>query len=202
MPDQVLNKFGATNAEVKVGRITAYKFTTQGIQPQNNFGGMLPARGQVFSPRLSHTGGAPAIATTSGTDSTPVNTEVYIAELKLEAGATVTGLANFNGSVASGNIKVGLADSTGRIIATSASTAMVGTDAYQRVPFTQAIALPGPATYYALLFVDNGTARFNTHTVGNFGAAKQTGQVYATGFTTITPPTTFTASVGPISTLY
>jgi len=202
MPANLLNPFGSPTADVKVGRVTAYKFTQQGLQPQNGYGGILPARGQVFSPRNCHTGNAPAVASTSGTDSTPVITEVYIAELKLEAGATVTGLANFNGSVASGNIKVGLADSTGRIIATSASTAMVGTDSYQRVPFTRAIALPGPATYYALLFVDNVTARFNTHTVGNFGAAKQTGQVYATGFTTITPPTTFTTALGPIATLY
>jgi hypothetical protein len=44
---------------------------------------------------------------------------------------------------------------------------------------------------------DNTTARFNAHTFGDFGASKQTGQVYATGFTTITPPTTFTAANKP-----
>jgi hypothetical protein len=44
---------------------------------------------------------------------------------------------------------------------------------------------------------DNTTARFNAHTFGDFGGSKQTGQVYATGFTAITPPTTFTAANKP-----
>lgn len=202
MPDNILNVYGAPTAEVKVGKKTGFKFTPNGIQPQNGFGGILGARGQTLSPRNRHTGDVPAIATTSGNDTTPVITEVYIAEIFVPAGCTVTGIANFNGSVASGNIKVGLADSTGKIIATSASTAMSGTDAYQRVPFTVPVTIIGPATYYALLFVDNTTARFNTHAVGNFGAGKQTGQTYATGFTTITPPTTFTANLGPIASLY
>lgn len=154
------------------------------------------------SPRLCHTGNEPAIATTSGTDATPVITEVYIAEVYVPCTMTVTGVAVFNGSVASGNIKVGLADGAGAVVATSASTAMSGTDAYQRVPFTAAAKVVGPGTYYVLLFIDNTTARYNTHTVGNFGAGKQTGQVYATGFTTITPPTTFTTALGPIASLY
>ena len=163
----------------------------------------VPAAGSFSaSPRLCHTGGVAAKVSTDGTDSTPVITEVYIAEVFVPANCTVTGVAVFNGSVASGNIKVGLASSAGAVLATSASTAMSGTDAYQRVAFTSAYSALGPATYYVLLFVDNTTARFNTHTIGNFGAGKQTGQVYATGFTTITPPTTFTTALGPIASLY
>ncbi len=165
-------------------------------------GGIAAAAGFSASPRLCHTGGEPAIATTSGTDTTPVATEVYIAEVFIPANVTVTGVAVFNGSVASGNIKVGLASSAGAVLATSASTAMSGTDAYQRIPFTSSYAAKGPATYYALQFVDNNTARINTHTVGSFGASKQTGQVFATGFTTIAPPTTFTTAQGPIASLY
>ncbi len=160
--------------------------------------------GNTRTPRLIHTGGMPARVSTDGTDATPVNTEVYIAEVLVPGpgSVTVTGVAIMNGSVASGNIKVGLADSTGAVVATSASTAMSGTDAYQRVAFTATYSAVGPATFYVLLFVDNGTARVNTHTFGNFGASKQTGQVYATGFTTITPPTTFTTALGPIASLY
>lgn len=165
-------------------------------------GGIAAGGGFSASPRLCHTGFEPAIASTSGTDSTPAATEVYIAELFVPCNMTLTGLAVFNGSVASGNMKVGLADSTGAVVATSASTAMSGTDAYQRVAFTSTYAAKGPATYYALQFLDNATARINTHTVGNFGASKQTGQTYATGFTTITPPTTFTTALGPIASLY
>jgi hypothetical protein len=165
-------------------------------------GGLTIARPLAITPRTIATGDEPAVASTSGSDATPVATEVYIAEIFVPANMNVTGVAVFNGSVASGNIKVGLADSAGKIIATSASTAMSGTDAYQRIPFTAVKKVQGPATYYVLEFVDNGTARINTHTVGNFGASKQTGQVYATGFTTITPPTTFTTALGPIASIY
>lgn len=165
-------------------------------------GGIAAAGGFSASPRLCHVGGEPAIASTSGTDATPVATEVYIGEVFVPCNMTLTGLAVFNGSVASGNMKVGLANSAGAIVATSATTAMSGTDAYQRVPFTATYAAKGPATYYALQFLDNNTARIKTHTVGNFGASKQTGQTYATGFTTITPPTTFTTALAPIASLY
>lgn len=156
----------------------------------------------TVSPRCVHTGNAPPQLSTSGFDQTPVATEVYICELPVPCNMAPTGLSVMNGSVASGNYKVGLADSTGAIVATSASTLIVGTDAYQRVPFTSAPQLRGPATYWALLFVDNNTARINTHTFGNFGTAVQAAQVYATGFTTITPPSTFTTAVGTIASLY
>ena len=169
------------------------------VNPASNGG--ITGKGTV-APNLVHTGGIPPQVSTDGTDQTPVSTEVYIAQIFVPCNMSVTGIAVMNGSVASGNYKVGLADSTGAVVATSASTAMSGTDAYQRVPFTAAATLVGPATYYALLFVDNNTARINTHTFGNFRTGTQTGQVYATGFTTITPPTTFTTAVGTIASLY
>lgn len=165
------------------------------------YGGRPVKAEQAVSPRLFHTGGEPAIATTSGNDSTPVATTVYIAEILITQNCKARGLAVFNGSVASGNMKVGLADAVGTVVATSASTAMSGTDAYQRIEFTAPVDLK-PGTYFALQFIDNTTARFNTHAVGNFGAGTQTSQVYATGFTTITPPNTFTTAVGPIATLF
>lgn len=166
-------------------------------------GGIAAAGGFAVSPRNFHTGAAPAQVSTDGTDATPVNTEVYIAEVFVPANATITGVAIMNGSAAAGNLKVGLANSSGAVVATSATTAQSGTDVYQRVAFTATYAAKGPATYYVLAFFDtNTTPRFNAHTFGNFGAAKQTGQTYATGFTTITPPTTFTTAVGPIASLY
>lgn len=165
-------------------------------------GGVLPGGGFSASPRLCHTGAAPPQLSTSGTDQTPVITEVYICELFVPCNMSATGFAPMNGSAVSGNLKVGIADSTGAVVATSASTAQSGTDAYQRIPFTSTAALKGPATYWALVIVDNTTARLNSHTFGNFGASKQTGQVYATGFTTITPPTTFTTALGTIGNLY
>lgn len=165
-------------------------------------GGHGAAGGFAISPRNWHTGGISA--TTDFSDYTVVNTEVLIAEVFVPANATLTGVAIFNGSAVAGNIKVGLANSSGTVVATSASTAQSGTDAYQRVAFTGTYAAVGPATYYVLAIGDTGggTSKINTHTVGNFGAAKQTGQVYATGFTTITPPTTFTTGLGPVASLY
>lgn len=152
--------------------------------------------------RLTHTGGAPnTSATAANTNQTPVITEVYIAEIKVLGPCTATGVAPYNGSVASGNMKVGLADVTGAVVATSASTAASGTTAYQRVPFTATYNLV-PGTYYILTLYDNTTQRATAWTAGSFGAAVQTGQVYATGFTTITPPTTFTTAVGPVASLY
>lgn len=163
----------------------------------------IPAAGNFStSPRNFHSGNRAAFASTDGTNATPVATEVYIAEVFVASNCQITGVANFNGSVASGNLKVGLASSAGAILATSASTAMSGTDSYQRIAFTAPYSALGPATYYILVFVDNNTARINTHPFGNFGAAKQTGQTYVTGFTTITPPTTFTADLGPMASLY
>jgi len=197
-----ISQEGFTETIIYVNGQPTFLFGPDGLRSIGSAGGIGALDLQTISARLVHTGGVPAQVSTAGTDATPVVTEFYIAEMFVPANMLVTGIANFNGSVASGNIKVGIADSTGKVLATSASTAMSGTDAYQRVPFTAPIVLRGPATYFALLFVDNTTARFNTHTAGNFATGKATSQVYATGFTTITPPSTFTTALGPIASLY
>lgn len=160
------------------------------------------ALGAIAACRLIHTGGAPnTSATAANTDQTPVATEVYIAEIAVPYPCTATGVAPYNGSAVSGNMKVGLANAAGTVVATSATTAASGTTAYQRVPFTAAVNLV-PGTYYVLAFYDNNTQRPTAWTAGSFGASKQTGQTYATGFTTITPPTTFTTALGPVASLY
>lgn len=199
---------GATNAGITIPvggfALVQYEGTTLSYAAltSNGVNGIPSAGALTASPRTIAVGGLVPAVSTDFTDSTPSATVVNIGEVLVPCNMTVTGVANFSGSVASGNLKVGLADSTGAIVATSASTAMVGTDAYQRVPFTAAANIIGPATYYILTFYDNGTARYNSPPLGTFGAAQQTGQVYATGFTTITPPTTFTTNVAPIASLY
>ena len=199
----VTGNLSVTGTSVHTGATTLTGATTVtgALTPT---GGVAAAGGFSVSPRLCHTGANPVMASTDGTDYTVVNTEVLIAEVFVPANCTLTGVALFNGSAVAGNIKVGLANSAGTVVATSASTAQSGTDAYQLVPFTATYAAKGPATYYVLAIGDTGggTSKINTHTVGAFGAAKQTGQVFATGFTTITPPTTFTTALGPIATLY
>jgi hypothetical protein len=114
---------------------------------------------------------------------------------------TITGVALLNGSTAAGNIKVGLASSAGAILASSASTAMSGTAAYQRIPFSSTYAAKGPATYFLVAQFSDNTAVFRAHVFGNFGASKKTSEVFGT-LTTITAPTTFTTNVGPIASLY
>lgn len=155
---------------------------------------------KTFRPANSHTASIPASVSTYGTDTTPVITETYIAQVDVPHACTVTGIAAFNGSVASGNIQLAIADDDGNILATTASTAMSGTDAYQRVPLTDTLNIVG-GTYFILEQVNNTTARINTHTLGNSGASKKTGETYGT-FTTITPPTTFTTAQGPVASLY
>jgi hypothetical protein len=165
--------------------------------------GLCPGGGFTVSPRNISTCNEAGNADTAGfTAQTPVATEVYIAEVTVPYNATVTGVAIFNGTVASGNVKVGLANSAGAVVATSASTASAGTAVYQLVPFTAVYNAIGPATYYVLTFYDNATVRPQALTVGVCGAAKQITQVYATGFTAITPPTTFTTALGPVANLY
>lgn len=156
--------------------------------------------GKTFRPANCCTANIPASVSTYGTDTTPVITETYIAQVDVPHACTVTGIAVFNGSAVSGNIKLALADDQGRIIAQTASTAQAGIDSYQRVPFTETFDLVG-GTYFVLEQIDNTTGRLNTHTLGNCGCSKKTGETYGT-FTTITPPTTFTASLGPVASLY
>ena len=170
-------------------------------------GGVAAAGGFSVAPRLCHTGGMPARVSTDGTELDIVVTELYVAEVFIDANCTVTGLAVFWGALTNGNAKVMLFDSAGNRVAISASTdvsAFTGDSYGTRIAFSAPYAAKGPATYFVGVICDDNTNDINTHTLGNFGAGKITGLVYATeaGYATITPPTTFTTGLGPIATLY
>ena len=144
-----------------------------------------------------HTGGVGPGVAAFGTDTTPAVTETYICQVDIPENATLTGLSVLNGSAVSGNISVALANSAGAVVASSASTnAGSGTNAYQQIPFSATYAAKGPAKYFALVQYSATTARYRTHILGNFGAAKKTSETYGT-FTTVTAPTTF-ATAGAI----
>lgn len=167
-------------------------------------GGIAAAGGFSNSARGIHTGGMSVTQTTDGNDTTPATTEVYIAEVRVSANCTITGVAVFNGSaVGTDKLIVSLYDSTGALLANSAlaGTTATGTDAFQLVAFTGTYAAKGPATYYVGVSCNGTTYRLNTHILGAFGASKKTGEVFGT-LTAITPPTTFTTAVGPIASLY
>jgi hypothetical protein len=156
--------------------------------------GISVAGGFTVRPSNFHTGGIPARVNTDGSDATPSVSETYYAAVFV-----------FLGTATEGNMKVGLFNSAGAVLATSATTDVSGftADTYNRIAFTATYAAVGPATYYIGILNDNTGNRFNAHTFGDFPAGKTTGETYATGFTTIaSPATTFTTALGPIASLY
>lgn len=161
----------------------------------------MKASGPGANPSCFHTGQIGANVATMGTDTTPVITETYICELFVPVNMLLTGLSLLNGSAVAGNITLGLADCNGVLLANTASTAASGTAGFQQVPLTAPIPIVGPAKYFVLLQNSSASNRYRAHAVGNFGASKKTGEVYGT-LTTITAPTTFTASQGPVVSTY
>lgn len=169
----------------------------------------------TVSPRLCHTGGTAAQVSTDFTNATPIITEEYLCEVYIPAPMVLTGLSVFNGSDVTGNMTVGLRDALGNLLAKSSSTAGSGPDAYQNIPFATTyqtnngtvITGTGPlrveaGTYYTFSQYSSATARYNTHTLGAFGAGKTTAQTYGTVLTTGTMPVTFTTALGNVATLY
>lgn len=186
---------------VSTGAVTITPATTvTGIVTPT--GGIAAAGGYSVSPRNMNTGANPPSVSTDFTDYTVVTTETIRAEIFVPANTSSTGVAVFNGSAVAGNLTAYLIDSTGAQVAVTASTAQSGTDAYQRIAWTGGpIALKGPATYWVAVQGNNTGGKVNTHTIGNFGADKQTGTTYGT-LTVATAPTTFTTALGPVAGLY
>ena len=75
--------------------------------------GIAAAGGSSVSPRNFNTGNLPAISATPGVAQTPVITETYFAEIFVPATVSVTGIAVFNGTDVTGNIKMGVYGLTG-----------------------------------------------------------------------------------------
>ncbi len=169
-------------------------------------GGAISQSGTV--PTVFHSGGmAPTSATTTTagtTNATPVVTETYVCEVFIPANTTLTGVAVLNGTAVSGHINVALANAAGTVVAkSSTATSGSGTTAYQQIPFTATYTATGPAKYFILSQYDATTARYVTHTVGNFGATKITSETYGTFLTTATyTTTTFTTALGPVADTY
>jgi hypothetical protein len=157
------------------------------------FAAPLPAS---VSPRCYHTGGTGPIAGTCGTtlsagdNTTPSATETYMCELIVLHTCLVKGISFKNGNtVGTDKAAAALLDSQGNVLATSAVAGATtsGANSYQALDF----AVPAgpiqltPGVYYVALQF-NGTA---------------TGTTFGT-FTGLTPPITFTASLGPMASLY
>lgn len=168
----------------------------KGIQPAVKPGAKIvtiPA--SMFS-----TGGAFARSGTDGNATTVVTTTVYNSSIFVDCNCIAAGISVLNGATAAGNTTVALADSTGKVIAISAATAMAGTGNYQRISFITPVQLFGPGVYYILVQNSAGTAVIQTWGVGSFPTQSSTATLN-TAFTFV-PATTFTANVGPISALF
>lgn len=161
----------------------------------------IDAAAGLNAPTSFATGELTAPTTTTGTDTTPVVTETYVARVFIPCNTTITGLSVLNGSAVAGNITLALADSNGSVIANTASTAASGTAAYQQVALTSPLIVKGPGEYFILLQSNNTSYRFRSHTLGNFKAGKLTSQTYGT-LPAFTPPTGFTTALGPIASTY
>lgn len=170
--------------------------------------GGVAAAGGFSSSTVFHSGGtAPfsGVAATSGaTNASVVTTETYVCEVFVPANATLTGVSVLNGTAVAGHLNVGLANSSGVVVAQSATTTSAsGTSTYQQVPFTATYAAKGPAKYFILLQGDNTSGRYNAHTIGNFGATKVTSETYGTFLTTAAySTTTFTTAIAPVADVY
>lgn len=147
-------------------------------------------------------GGTGTATAAAGTDATAVNTETMIVEVFVPTTTTFTGVSVMHLATSTGNVQFAIADAAGTVVAasTTASTATVGSAAFQQVPFTAAVTLVGPASYFVLM-QNSGSNHVRTHVVGNFRAGKKTGETYGT-FTNVTVPTGFTTALGPICDLY
>jgi len=150
-----------------------------------------------------YVGGIAPHTTTTGTDTTPANGRIFICEVQIPYDVTLTGVSYLIGSVGgTDKVVVALFDAGGAVLASSAvdSSVTVGTTAtFQRVPFTATYAARA-GKYFVGVQMNGTTARVRTQVFGDHDTTT-VDQTFNT-LVAITPPTTFTASKGPISMLY
>jgi hypothetical protein len=146
-------------------------------------------------------------ALTSGTSTTPSATVVYLTQIYVPFNVTLTGIYVNNGATVGTNKWIAaLFNSAGTALANSALAGVTtsGADGYQQLPFTGTVAVTGPGVYWIGLYANGTTDRFRSvPAVGQYAgyAGSISAQTFGT-VATITPPTTFTADVGPVAFTY
>ena len=167
-------------------------------------GGQAPQTAKLSLARL-------AMAVTylsNNLSTTPVAGTRYIVDTSIGTdGTVVTGIRALIGATGGTDKFIyELHDSAGNLVATTALAGVtVGTaGTYQSIPFTAPVTLPATITNpYFIVVQSNGTtakiATYNSPT-----ASRLTGSATGTFGTSaaITPPTTYTAGVGPVAILY
>jgi hypothetical protein len=103
---------------------------------------------------------------TAPTDSPwPAVSRAYFLPFVLYRPVTARSMFILNGTVVSGNIDMGIADHTGRLIVNTGSTAQAGTSDVQEISFASPTQL-GPGYYFMAITIDNTTARVYRRTLG------------------------------------
>ena len=140
-----------------------------------------------------------------GTSAVHVAGTVYYTEIFIPANKTLTGVSVLNGAtVGTDNLIVALYNNAGTLVANSAlaGTLSAGANAFQDIPFTATYAAVGPGRYWVSVSCNGTTATTRRIAANTF--LNRTGSavgVFGT-LAAITPPTTFTADVGPIAAVY
>ena len=185
---------------------TPYSVVTSGgnVTNLNNAGQANPTAPQ--GPRILPNGTILAFAAL-GTNTTVVAGTLYRCEIFVPYWATWTGIGVLNGvTVGTDNHLVALYDSNGVLIANSALAGALsaGANAFQQRAFTSATPPLAPGRYFLAVQSNGTTATLRTWAAANGGnqmTASSTG-TFGTVPASFTPPTTFTADVGPIAYLY
>lgn len=189
------------------------------VQAPTPVGGFPVLSNSSPSARCLHTGYNGGTNAADGTDYTGVATENIVAEMLVPISVMVSGFTVKCGSSGtfSDNVKFGLYDANGVLLATSAATAggSAAGDSYFSLPiafeFSSGAAVAATqifikaGTYYLAVHLNGTTAHLNTFVNGRFGAGKITvvdATTMVTTDLTITPPVTFTTALGPIGGLY
>jgi hypothetical protein len=143
---------------------------------------------------------------TAGTSTAAVATHVYVSQIVIPHNSTLTGVyVNNAATVGTNKWIVALFNSAGAVVANSSLSGITtsGADAYQVLAFTGTYAAK-TGTYWIGLYMNGTTDRFRTApAVGQYAGytGDITGQTFGT-VATITPPTSFTADVGPVAFTY
>lgn len=135
-----------------------------------------------------------------GTSAVSVAGTLYIAELFAKRSMLVTAIGMLNGTIAgTDNVIYSLYDALGKLLGRTASTLHAGTDTFQQIALQTPVDLPTDGRYFIGLQVSGVTATNRRMAASTFlnRTASQTG-TFGTIPGAITPPTTFTAGVGPI----
>jgi len=172
-----------------------------------------PGAGNVMSVYPNIPIGSVALASL-GTNTTDVAAKVWIASLQLPIDkTTITGIGCLQGTTATTDKTVfSLYDRSGVLLANSAvaGTLLSGASTFQRQVFVNAAqvatTISEPAGRYYVAVQGNGTAAGAIATIAastylQVATAAVTGGAFGT-LPNITPPTTFTADVGPICYVY